>query len=216
MTKLTKEDKNLIGEAKKLWNKKHSKKHSVSSILISKSGKKFEGMSMEFDGGTCAERVAIFKMLPDETKIKTLVAMHKNKILPPCGTCRELMYEIDAKNLNDMWIIISNNKKVKNWIENYAGEDMKFEIQEKVNVELSDPEKQAMISLKESLSIKDYTEDELFNEFYNICRETGITNKDFFAIAYEILIGKSKGPRLASLILAVGKDKIIKLLEKIK
>jgi len=107
-------------------------------------------------------------------------------------------------------------EKVKNWVEKYAGEDMKFKVQEKIKLRLSKPEKQAMVSLKESLSTKKYTEEELFNEFYNICGAIGIDSKDFFETAYEVIIGKTRGPRLATLILTVGQDKIIKLLEGIK
>ena len=106
-------------------------------------------------------------------------------------------------------------EKVKNWLGKYAGEDMKFIIKDKIEIKLSEPEKKAMITLKESLTNKKYTEDELFNEFYNISKEVGIEPKDFFETSYKVIIGKTKGPRLASLILAVGQDKIIKLLKQI-
>ena len=107
-------------------------------------------------------------------------------------------------------------EKVKNWIEKYAGEDMKFEVQEKINIDLTEKQKQFLIALKESLAVKNFNEDELFNEFYNICGAVGVEGKEFFKTAYNIIINKNKGPRLASLILAVGKEKIIKLLEQIK
>ena len=61
-----------------------------------------------------------------------------------------------------------------------------------------------------------YNEDSLFNEFYKICSEVEINNIDFFKAAYKVLINKEKGPRLASFILAIGKEKIIKLLKQIK
>lgn len=107
-------------------------------------------------------------------------------------------------------------EKVKNWLEKYAGEDMKFKIQEKINVKLSKKEKEALIELRNKLKKKDFTEEELFNEFYNICKKMDIKNTEFFDAAYRVIINKRKGPRLAGLILAVGKEKIIKLLEKIK
>ena len=113
---LTKEDKELIKEAEKLWKEKYvSKKHSVSAVLVTKSGKVFEGMSMEFNCGidVCAERTAIFKMMPEENEIKTIVAVYKNKVIPPCGVCRELMYEINKKNLKNTWVIVSKKEKVK-------------------------------------------------------------------------------------------------------
>ena len=107
-------------------------------------------------------------------------------------------------------------EKVKNWLGKYAPEDFKFEVVEKVSARLDKKQKQALIALKESLSVKDFAEDELFNEFYNICEAIGLENKEFFEGAYMTLIGKGKGPRLAALILDIGKEKVVKLLEQIK
>lgn len=113
--KLTKEDKALINTCEKYGIKNRSKRHSVSSTLISKSGKVYNGMSMEFDCilGACAERTAFFKMMPEEDEIKTIVAMHKSDILPPCGSCREIMVQMNRKNLENTWVIISRKEKVK-------------------------------------------------------------------------------------------------------
>ena len=71
-------------------------------------------------------------------------------------------------------------KKVKNWLENYADEDFKFEFQEKIKISLDKKQKQALKALKESLVVKDFTEDELFNEFYNIFNAVNIDVKEFF------------------------------------
>jgi len=107
-------------------------------------------------------------------------------------------------------------KKVANWIKKYAPEDFKFEVQKKIKYPFEGKEKEALIELREVLKIKDFTEDELFNEFYNICKKFDIKNTDFFRAAYQAIIGKEEGPRLAGLILETGKEKIIKLLEQIK
>ena len=107
-------------------------------------------------------------------------------------------------------------EKVANWIKKYAKEDMKFQVKEKTSAKLNKKEKQAMNELKKSLIAKNYTEEELFNEFYNICKKIKIKNTDFFDATYRVIIGKNKGPRLASLILIAGKQNIIKLLEQIK
>ncbi|MGD9275617.1 MAG: lysine--tRNA ligase [Candidatus Pacearchaeota archaeon] len=107
-------------------------------------------------------------------------------------------------------------KKVANWIEKYAEEDMKFEVRKKFSADLSEKEKQAMIELKNSLMKKEYSEEELFDEFYSICEKLKIKNTEFFNAAYKTIIGKTKGPRLANLILIAGKNNIIKLLEQIR
>jgi len=106
-------------------------------------------------------------------------------------------------------------EKVKNWIEKYAPEDFKFAFQKRLKFPVTGKDKKALIELREILKSKDLTEDELFNEFYNICKKLEMKNIDFFKVCYEAIIGKEKGPRLASLILTIGKEKVIKLLEQI-
>ena len=107
-------------------------------------------------------------------------------------------------------------KRVKGWLDKYAPEDFKFEIKDKIEFSLGKKQKEALKALKESLVVKDFTEDELFNEFYAICEAVNIDAKEFFNAAYSVIIGKTRGPRLAALILAVGKDKVVNLLERIK
>jgi cytidine deaminase len=49
----------------------------------------------------------------DETRIIKIVAVGKNgKIYPPCGRCREFIYQINAKNI-DTEILVEENKVVK-------------------------------------------------------------------------------------------------------
>ncbi len=120
----------------------------------------------------------------------------------------------ETKNLNGE--SKKRAEKVKNWLENYAGDDMKFSIQEKIEIKPDKKQKQALIALRESLETKDFNEDELNTEIFNICKAVEIEPKEFFQGAYEVIIGKSRGPRLASLILTIGKEKVIKLLSQIK
>ena len=68
----------------------------------------------------------------------------------------------------------------------------------------------------EILKEKDYSEDELFNEFYNqIVKGMDIKPKEFFQAGYKVLLNKERGPKLAGFILAIGKDKVIELFEKV-
>ena len=154
---------------------------------------------------------------PKEKRTYELCQLKISKNKPEKTSFRHLISLVQIGRLNDL------NKeskiraeKVKNWLEKYAGEDMKFKIQGKINVKLNAKEKSALIKLKDVLKKKKYTEESLFNEFYKICEESNIKNTEFFDAAYRVIINKSKGPRLATLILTVGQDKIIKLLEGIK
>ncbi len=107
--------------------------------------------------------------------------------------------------------------KAKIWLKKYAPEDMKFTVQEKPakELKLSKEEKEALKMLVESLKKKDFDEKALFEEFYNICKKANVNNKDFFRAAYNILLNKDRGPRLAPFILALGKEKVIELFGKI-
>jgi lysyl-tRNA synthetase, class I len=108
-------------------------------------------------------------------------------------------------------------EKVATWLEKYAGDDMRFEVQEKVVGKFGKSEKVALIKLKEALEERKYGSDkELFDKFYEVCEESGLSNTEFFDVVYRAIIKKKKGPRLASLILSIGQDKVIKLLKTLK
>ncbi len=75
----------------------------VSSALISATGKLYTGTSISAACGIgfCAEYGAVAHMVScGETRIQKLVAVSgEGKLMPPCGRCRELLYQIDHQNL---------------------------------------------------------------------------------------------------------------------
>ena len=107
-------------------------------------------------------------------------------------------------------------KKVESWLNKHAGDDMKFEVQNKVVGKFSKKEKDALCELGKVLSSGDFSEKELFDKFYEICEKVGLKNTEFFDVCYRVIIGKSKGPRLAALIKAVGQNEVVKLLGTLK
>ncbi len=157
------------------------------------------------------------KANPREKRIYELSQLKLKKKKPEKNSFRHLITFVQiekTQNLNPE--SKKRAEKVNNWLEKYAGEDMKFKVQEKISIKLNKKEKESLWELKNVLKKKDYTEKELFNEFYEICKKVNIKNTEFFNAAYKVIINKTKGPRLASLILTVGQEKIIKLLNQIK
>ena len=120
-----------------------------------------------------------------------------------------------SKEQHDM--IFDRLHKSKIWLKKYAPEDVKFEVQKHVpkGIELNAKEKKALHEVAELLKGKEFDEKTLFNEFYNICKNLDLTNTDFFRAAYNVLLNKDKGPKLAPFILMLGKDKITKLFESV-
>lgn len=76
---------------------------TVGSALLTTKGNVYTGIDIDVACGIgfCAEHSAIAEMLKNrETEIEMIVATNSESIIPPCGRCRELMFQIDCKNLN--------------------------------------------------------------------------------------------------------------------
>jgi cytidine deaminase len=48
-----------------------------------------------------------------ESSIAQIVAVCEDKVLPPCGRCREFMYEINQDNLETTNVILGENQTVQ-------------------------------------------------------------------------------------------------------
>ena len=107
-----------------------------------------------------------------------------------------------------------------NWLEKYAPDDFKFKVHSKISNEINEhinpKQKEALKDLLAILKKKKLTNQNMFNEFYSICEKHKIKNTEFFEGAYLAIIGKKKGPRLTNFILALGQDRVAKLLDGIK
>ena len=88
---------------------------SVSAAVLSATGKIYTGICIDVACGIgfCAEHSAIADMLKHrETRIDMVVAVKDDgKVIPPCGRCRELMLQINAKNENT-GVVLDNNRIV--------------------------------------------------------------------------------------------------------
>lgn len=117
-------DTELINIAKKVINNCFDDKSwltTVSCALRTKSGKIFTGINVDGIHGSCAEIVAIGSAIENgEKDIDTIVAVYgkgeEQKILPPCGNCRQIMYEINK----DIKVILNEStvKTVKELLPN--------------------------------------------------------------------------------------------------
>ena len=104
----------------------------------------------------------------------------------------------------------------KNWLGKYAPDNFKFKVQDKVpeDLKLNDKQKQALKKVAGVLKEKKLDDKHLHDEFYKIFTELGLKPNEFFEAAYSVLINKKRGPMLASFVLTIGKEKVIKLFEK--
>lgn len=102
--------KNVTGEFN--LSKNSFRAGNVGAALLTSKGKIYTGICIDIACGIgfCAEHAAIAEMLKHrETEIEMIVAVSRKGILPPCGRCRELMHQINHKNINTK-VIISADK----------------------------------------------------------------------------------------------------------
>src|SRR3989338_5350049 len=113
-------NENLIEKAKVIVKPKKMR-HGFTTAdcgcaLITDKGNIYLGVSIDTSSsiGFDAEQSAIAAMVTaGEYKIKKIVAvLEDGTVLPPCGRCREFMYQIDEDNL-DTDVIIKKDKIVK-------------------------------------------------------------------------------------------------------
>lgn len=100
-----------------------------------------------------------------------------------------------------------------NWLERYAPEDFKYEVQKDVpaDIDISDDARDALKDVAELLDEKEWSGEDLHNEFYEIMRKHDVKTKEFFKSAYKVLIDQEKGPMLANFILTIGQDRVKEL-----
>lgn len=85
---------------------------AVGAAIRTRSKTIYTGISIELACGIgfCAEHSAVAEMLKNrETQITAAVAVSGDGIIPPCGRCRELMIQVDERNL-DAEIMVSENE----------------------------------------------------------------------------------------------------------
>jgi cytidine deaminase len=87
----------------------------VGSALITKNGNIYTGLCIDASCGIgfCAEHSAIAEMLKHgESEIKEIIAVNEQKkILPPCGRCRELIFQINPHNKDTIIHLSANQQK---------------------------------------------------------------------------------------------------------
>jgi cytidine deaminase len=96
----------LIEEAFRITGKYQPSKQctsgAVGAALLTKKGNVYTGVCIDCACGIgfCAEHSAIAEMLKhQESEIVMLVAINDRKeIGPPCGRCRELIYQVNKAN----------------------------------------------------------------------------------------------------------------------
>ncbi|MBL8993941.1 MAG: lysine--tRNA ligase [Spirochaetia bacterium] len=123
-------------------------------------------------------------------------------------------YGSEIKNENDRKRFQVRSSCAVNWLREDAPEDFKFQLLTKTSVPtLEDPYRKAFQHLTAYLGSQEVIEETALSEkIYSIINELAIDNQIFFKNLYLALIGKEKGPKLASFMAIIGREKLLDLL----
>jgi len=96
------------------------------------------------------------------------------------------------------------------WVKEFAPEQYKFIVQKTPpkDLKLSKEQREILHNAADIIE-KDLSEDKLNNELFELAKKE-LSPKEFFRVAYLALIGKERGPRLASFIKSLDKDFVVK------
>ena len=71
--------------------------HTVGCALLCKNGNIYTGVNCDGIHGSCAEYVTVgMAISAGEREFDTIVAVHDkhlNQVIPPCGNCRQMLFE---------------------------------------------------------------------------------------------------------------------------
>ena len=106
-------EKELVRAAKEVRERAYApySKFRVGAALLTKSGKIYTGCNVEsasYGLTVCAERVAIWKAVSEGEKEfeKIAVVADTQELTPPCGVCRQIIWEF----CGDVPVIFANLK----------------------------------------------------------------------------------------------------------
>ena len=152
------------------------------------------------------------KVLPYQPSFR-----HLTNLLQINDFDKEKLLEHYGKDLNeeDKKRLLLRASCAENWVKKYAPEEFKFKLQQQCLVTLVDQEKEMLHLFADKLLEREWTPLDLHEEIYILCKNKEFPISDFFRINYQVLINKDKGPRLASFVLEIGREKVAELLKKV-
>ncbi len=167
-----------------------------------------------------ASQIKLAKKMPAQLSYSYAVLIaqtrnitHEGEIL---ATLKNFGYA--ALESDDKKRILNRIILAKNWLDKYAPEELKIVIVDRVDAKLKKDlnkiEKEAILDLNKVLK-QDVTGDELQPQIYEISKKHGVEPKRFFELLYRIIINKPQGPKLGPFIVALGRERVAKLLAQV-
>ena len=107
---ITEKDRELISLGLEVLSKNFDDgiyNHTVGCAVLCKNGNIYKGVNCDGIHGSCAEYITIGIAISNgEREFDTIVVCHCNCVIPPCGNCRQMLFEYCP----DIKVIVNDEK----------------------------------------------------------------------------------------------------------
>ena len=117
------------------------------------------------------------------------------------------------RKLLDYGVIKNPEPEVENLIELAGNFVDEFDQQEKMEIDLDDKSKKALMELTNALKSEEEPQD-IQNTIYQTAKLNDIEPKEFFKILYQIILGTSRGPKIGPFISDIGRKNVAMTISK--
>ncbi|MFB6213396.1 MAG: lysine--tRNA ligase [Candidatus Nanohaloarchaea archaeon] len=116
--------------------------------------------------------------------------------------------------------VLERLEKAKNWARDHAPGEYRYTINFEVPAEIIDDldgdQQEAVQLLAEKLREKEYEDqEELDGDIFDVRDESALDTGEFFTTAYRVLLSREEGPRLSRLIMSIGQEDAVEILEQV-
>ncbi len=133
------------------------------------------------------------------------------------GILKDMAHLTGKENREELSSLRERISFARAWVEKYLPAEQKLSFAEKIPEEANElilEAKPALIKLAEQLPKAESAEDAQ-NAVFESAKETGVSPRAFFKLLYFSLIGRERGPKMGSLIIALGKEKSLKRIKEL-
>jgi lysyl-tRNA synthetase class 1 len=117
------------------------------------------------------------------------------------------------KKLLDYGVIKNQDSQIEKLIELAGNFADQFNVQEKTQVDMNEPARNALKLLVDALNTEEEPTD-IQNTIYQIAKSNNIEPKELFKILYQMILGASRGPKIGPLISDIGRRQVAKTLSE--
>jgi lysyl-tRNA synthetase class 1 len=115
----------------------------------------------------------------------------------------------------DVERVLDRLERAKNWAREYAPEDYVYQINYEAEGDFDQNQLEALELLKERIEEGYEDQDDFDSKIFEAKKDSELGTGAFFNTSYQALLNREQGPRLSRLIMSIGDEKAVEIIEDI-